>query len=93
MSPGELTGLPSMVLIWSPAWMPATDAGESMMIETTLPGLPLSWVRPKPVISTMATRKLATGPAARIAMRWYAGREWNPSGCSNSPASMPPMRT
>ena len=93
MFSGAVIALPLTVWMWSPGRIPALAAIEPLTTPITFPGSLLSWLRPKPVISTTATTKFATGPASRIAIRCSAGLEWKPLGSSKSPASMPPMRT
>ncbi len=93
IKPGALKGWPLTARMLSPGWIPAASAGELGATLKTLPGSVLSWVSSKPVIRSIATRKFAAGPPARIVIRCHAGLEWNPLGASKSPASMPPMRT
>jgi hypothetical protein len=59
----------------SPGWIPAWAAGELRTTLRTLPASVLSWVSPTPVMRTIATRKFAAGPAARIAILCRGGFE------------------
>ncbi len=93
MKPGAVTGLPFTVRTLSPTWRPARAAGLPARTLWILPGSSFNWVISKPLISSIAIRKLATGPAARMAMRCSGCLEWKPFGSLKSPASIPPIRT
>src|ERR1700687_1617726 len=83
---------PLIARMLSPGCNPAAAAGDTATTLNTLPESVLTWVRPSPVTSSIATRKFAAGPPNRITIRCHAGLAWNPLGSSKSPDSMPPIR-